>query len=171
MVFPKRDDEDKREDGHTLPTTTKIEKKKLPRRPPLPSVFLFLIPQFITILNPRLVVYHFSFLSNRIRKAEEINRTSRKKGKDLRLFIADSSEKASCTRLVGILYIKTVPDAARIVKRLCFPKRRCYDFCIALPVELRRRVGIADFFEYISSSGVGEKKKKGKGIFFLTVGF
>lgn len=49
MVFPKQDDDDdEREDGHTLPTTSKIEKKKLPRRPSLPPFVLFLILQSIT---------------------------------------------------------------------------------------------------------------------------
>lgn len=44
-----------REDGHTLPTTSKIEKKK--KHVPAPPFFLF-HSSIYHILNPRLVVYH-----------------------------------------------------------------------------------------------------------------
>lgn len=108
MVFPKRDDDDDKRERTYVPTTSKIEKKKLPRRPPRPF-FLFLIPQSIYhILDPRLVPsisFLISLQQNPRKKQKEINRTSGKR-KNLRLFIADSdkpSSASSCTR-VGILY-------------------------------------------------------------------
>lgn len=77
--------------------TSKIEKKKLPRRPhPFFFFCLSFIPQSITILTLGwYLVYHFSFLSNRIRERSRRNKSNleNKKKKDLRLFIADSSEK------------------------------------------------------------------------------
>lgn len=80
MVFPKRNDDDKREDGHTLPTTSKIEKRKKMSRPPL--FFLFLIHSSIYHhFDPRLVVYHNFPPTESEKEAEEINETSKTKKK------------------------------------------------------------------------------------------